>query len=101
MFDNNLYNFNSDGAGDCHTTMTFKPDHLATLTKMRVYLPAGKAKSLYIGKLSFEGSNDGVTFDSLYTVDQEARSGWNYQEWPTDMPAYNVYRFNGDGAGSC
>jgi hypothetical protein len=101
MFDGNLYNFNADGTGDCHTTMTFKPDHLATLTKMRVYLPGEKAKSLYIGKLSFEGSNDGVTFDSLYTVDQEARSGWNYQEWSTDMPAYNVYRFKGEGSGSC
>jgi len=101
MFDDNLYNFNDDGTGDCHTTMTFKTGHLATLTKMRVYLPGNLAKSLYIDKLSFEGSNDGVSFDNLYTVDNNAHTGWNYQEWPENMPAYNVYRFKGSSSGAC
>jgi hypothetical protein len=36
----------------------------------------------YIGALKFQGSNDGITFDDIFTVQTEVHEGWNYYPFP-------------------
>jgi hypothetical protein len=103
MFDGNMYNYNEDWNADCHVTIDYGTDRVAVLDKMKLSLPSSILKSTYIGLLVFQGSNDGVTWDDLYSIDDNARSGWNYMEWtdPATKPTYQSYRFKGSGVGAC
>lgn len=51
----------------------------------------------------FQGSNDNQTFTTLFTVDANLHSGWNYYNWedPNDYPKYRFYRFFGSSSGAC
>jgi hypothetical protein len=51
----------------------------------------------------FQGSNDNVTFTTLFTIDDNLHSGWNYHKWdsPDDYPKYRFYRFYGASSGAC
>ena len=58
-------------------------------------------KAPFIG-LKFQGSNDGQTFDDLWTVDAQVHEGWNFYTFEDgSKPAYNIYRFQGSTSGSC
>lgn len=51
----------------------------------------------------FQGSNDNSTFTTLFTVDKNLHSGWNYYQWETSdaYPKYRYYRFYGASSGAC
>jgi hypothetical protein len=35
----------------------------------------------FIGKLWFQGSNDGTTYSSIFIVGEEIHEGWNYKNF--------------------
>ena len=59
-------------------------------------------RSEFVGKLRFEGSQDGTTWTTIFTVGQEIHEGWNYYNYaPGQELKYRYYRFYGSTAGSC
>jgi hypothetical protein len=56
----------------------------------------------FVGQLSFQGSNDGTTYQTIFTVSEEIHEGWNYKTFnPGQEPKYRFYRFFGKAIGSC
>jgi hypothetical protein len=56
----------------------------------------------FVGKLSFQGSMDNVTYTKIFTVGEEIHEGWNYYTYPSGSELkYRYYRFYGTSAGSC
>jgi len=55
------------------------------------------AKAELVDTTTFEGSNDGTTYTTLFTVDENLHTGWNYYKWEdaADYPKYRFYRFAG------
>jgi hypothetical protein len=60
-------------------------------------------KAELVNITTFQGSNDNSTFSTLFTVDENLHSGWNYFKWETsdDYPKYRFYRFYGASSGAC
>ena len=60
-------------------------------------------KSVYDDQtLRLEGSEDGLEYETLWTVDSGVTAGWNVHTFPeTSKPSYNMYRFYGTTEGSC
>ena len=59
-------------------------------------------KSPYVGSLIFQGSDDGVSFTDLWTIDQAVHEGWNYHDFDEGSePSFNIYRFQGSAQGAC
>ena len=56
-----------------------------------------------IDVLTFQGSQDGLTYTDLFVVDQNVHDGWNYFKWDngTVEPKFRYYRFSGQNKGSC
>lgn len=38
----------------------------------------------FVSKLSFQGSNDGSSYSTVYTVGNEIHEGWNYITFDSD-----------------
>lgn len=56
----------------------------------------------FVGKLQFQGSSDGTTYTTIFTVGEEIHEGWNYYNYAQGSePKYRYYRFFGSVAGSC
>jgi len=55
-------------------------------------------KSTFVDNLVFEGSNDGNTYTTIFTVSEEIHEGWNYYDIDT---SYRWYRFSGSVQGAC
>jgi hypothetical protein len=56
----------------------------------------------FVGKLSFQGSIDGTSYTTVFTVGNEIHEGWNYITFDSGKePRYRFYRFFGSGTGSC
>lgn len=84
--------------------MNFKTGYKGVLGKVKYYVPGERAKSYYINKLTFQGSNDDwATHTDLFTVDDTVSSGWNYVAYddPLTQPKYGSYRFYGNETHSC
>ena len=59
-------------------------------------------KTPYVGKLVFQGSDDGVSFTDLWTIDASIHEGWNSYDFEDgEQPSFNIYRFQGTESGSC
>ena len=58
-------------------------------------------KSNFVGHLMFQGSQDGVTYTTIFTVGNEIHEGWNYYPFPPGKELkYRFYRFYGPTYGS-
>lgn len=60
-------------------------------------------KSIYEnGQFLLEGSDDGVNFKTLWTIDSDVSDGWNSHTFPaSSKPSNNMYRFSGSAEGAC
>jgi hypothetical protein len=60
-------------------------------------------KAELVNITTFQGSNDNTTFTTLFTVDENLHSGWNYHIWESadEYPKYRYYRFHGTSSGAC
>ena len=57
-------------------------------------------KSTYVNNLQFQGSSDGISYQTLFTVGTEIHEGWNiYLQSP--VLSFRFYRFKGTTVGSC
>lgn len=61
--------------------MAFREGYVGQLSKIKYYVPGENSKDDYIDNTMFQGSNDGSTWDTLFTVDDTVASGWNYRTW--------------------
>lgn len=59
-------------------------------------------KGNFVGKLRFEGSADGITWTTIFTVGEEIHEGWNYYNYDAGKELkFRYYRFFGPTYGSC
>ena len=73
---------------------------------MKFYIEYFTDKSLYAGKLVFQGSDDffsdPAAHDTLLTVGEEMHEGWNHYENPaTNLKKYKQFRLVSSVAGGC
>ena len=59
-------------------------------------------KATFLNTTIFQGSNDGVSYVDLFTMDEKLHEGWNYFKWEDgDQPKYRFYRFYAEKRGAC
>jgi len=78
--------------------MYFKEGYVGIISKIKFYIPTDTAVANFIDLMHIQGSNDDVTYDTLFTPDLAMSAGWNYVEFsdPATRPKYRYYRFYGD-----
>jgi hypothetical protein len=104
LFDQDLLVYFPEGRADCYMGMNFKTGYKGVLDKVKYYVPGDRAKSNYIHKLTFQGSNDNwATHTDLFLVDDAVSSGWNYVTYDdiSTQPKFSSYRFYGNDTDSC
>ena len=51
-------------------------------------------KDRIIDRTKFQGSMDGVTYTTIFTIDKTLHEGWNYVKWEDDeKPNFRYYKF--------
>jgi len=105
-FDDVLVVSPTEGAqvdGACHIGIKFKEGHVALLSQVKWFLKDFNDNSIFADETKLQGSNDGVTYTDIFTMDENVHEGWNYHKWedPADYPRYRYYRFYGTKSGSC
>ena len=74
---------------------------MAVLTEAKYFMNRF-TRANFVGKLSFQGSQDGVSYVTLFTVGEEIHEGWNNYPFEAGKePRYRYYRFFGSASGSC
>jgi hypothetical protein len=68
--------------------MSFKEGHVGMLSQVKYFMPAIQDRSILVDSTVFQGSNDGVVYDDLFTLDENLHEGFNYHYWddPADQP---------------
>lgn len=94
---------NSEGNKQtCHVGMQFSEGFVGMISQVKFYLHE-ITLSYYSGKMMFQGSNDGSSYTTLFTLNDNAHDGWNYYTWstPQDYPRFRFYRFYQNSNGAC
>ena len=102
-FDGQVMNYYYDLSVPCYAGMEFREGYVAVLSKARFFIGDYFPMHKYIGYTTFQGSMDGVTYTTIYSVDNNIHQGWNYIEWdkPEDQPKYRFYRIRGGRKQAC
>ena len=91
-----------DSTSGCYFQIQYKEDHVGVLDEVKFFINEMTDKSPYVGGLVFQGSDDGVTFTDLWTVDAGVHEGWNGHDFEEGShPSFNIYRFQGSAQGAC
>ena len=88
-------------SSECYFQVQYKENHVGVLDEVKFFINRLVDKSPFEDNLVFQGSDDGVTFTDLWTIDKSVHEGWNALDFEDDQPSYNIYRFQGAIAGSC
>jgi hypothetical protein len=83
--------------------MEFKEGHVGMLSQVKYFTPTISDKTIMVDNTVFQGSDDGVTYTDLFTVDENLHEGYNYFYWedPSEQPQYRFYRFYGPNKFGC
>jgi hypothetical protein len=102
LFDGSNMNGWPSTTGNCYVGVAYPLNYVGFLSQVKFYMNAF-TPSTFIGQLSFQGSNDGTSYTTIFTVGSEIHTGWNYYNYAEDgtEPIYRYYRLAGAGAGSC
>ena len=74
----------------CYITFDFRQDYLFEAQEIHYYPFTGTAISAFYG-LMFQGSFDGTSWDNLFTLDKNIKTGWNI--WSgSASPSYRFFR---------
>jgi hypothetical protein len=97
--------FNPNGwksdAKDCYFGTAFKEGYIGFLVETRYFMNRF-TRATFVGNLRFEGSMDGLTYTTIFIVDEEIHEGWNYYTFDSgEEPKYRFYRYYGSETGSC
>jgi hypothetical protein len=77
-FDNMVLVKPIDTSTTCNLGMKFKEGHVAVLSQVKYFMKDISSKSLFVNTTSFQGSNDGTTYTTLFQMDDNLHEGWNY-----------------------
>ena len=102
VFDLNNMNYYEDDSAPCYAGMQFREGYVGILSKVRFFLGDKYEMTKFAGLTKFQGSQDGNSYDDLFTFDENVHTGWNYHEWnETSQPKYRYYRIYGDTKNQC
>ena len=73
------------------------------LSQVKYFMGEIQDKTIFVDKLTFQGSSDNSTWHELFKVDENVHEGWNYHKWENsaDYPRYRFYRFISDNNKGC
>ena len=66
---------------------------MGVLNEVKFFITELIDKTPFVGGLKFQGSDDGITFTDLWTIDETVHEGWNSHDFASDKPSFNIYRF--------
>ncbi len=93
MFDGMNWNSNADQAANCNFGTVFKPGHIGYLREVKYFMNRFTRANI-VTKMFFQGSNDGTTYTTLFTIGEEIHEGWNYYTFEQGKELkYRYYRF--------
>lgn len=69
-----------DTAAECNLGMQFKQGHVGLLSQVKFFMKDIN-KANFKDITTFQGSDDGDSYDDLFTMDQSLHEGWNYHKW--------------------
>ena len=84
-----------DSSNGCYFQVQYKENYVAVLDEVKFFVNKLVNKTPFVGNLVFQGSDDGVNFTDLWTIDMSVHEGWNTKEFEEDRPSFNIYRFAG------
>jgi hypothetical protein len=67
-FDGSWINTYQDTSANCYVGTEFKQGFVGILSRVKYFLPAGPKINIP-GNLVFQGSNDGITYNTIFTAD--------------------------------
>lgn len=91
----------SGSAANCFVAAKFPADFVGQVHEMRFFMDVYASKSLYVGNLIFQGSNDDFSSDinDIVAADSTLHEGWNYFDLSGET--YNSFRLFNAEAGGC
>ena len=66
--------------GNCRIGWEFKEGHVGMISQVKWFMQNFN-KDRMVGRTKFQGSLDGSTWTTLFTLDQNIHDGWNYYNW--------------------
>ena len=88
--DNKLNTFyDSVNVNTCYVTYDFGSNFMLNLTQIQYYPALTKPLSYFYG-LKFQASNDNITYNELFSMDQNMKTGWN--TWSSNS-SLSPYRY--------
>ena len=100
MFDGSNQNGWTSEAAKCFFGTSFKVGYIGVISEVKYFMSRFN-RTNFVDKLRFEGSQDGITYSTIFTVSQEIHEGWNTYNYQGKELRYRFYRFYGPSAGSC
>ena len=97
----NMIDMTDSTSSNCYFQIEYKENHVGVLDEAKFFINRLVDKTPFVGNLVFQGSDDGVTFTDLWTIDKSVHEGWNSKDFETNRPSYHIYRFQGANSGSC
>ena len=101
-FDGNTVNGFQSTQSTCYFGTSFRPGYVGVITQVKYWMNTF-VQSQIVGKLNFQGSLDGITYTTIFTVGYEIHEGWNYYDFTgANTLQYSYYRFySTGGVGTC
>jgi hypothetical protein len=69
-------------AKDCYFGTYFREGYIGFIVEARYFMNRF-TRSNFVGNLRLEGSQDGLTYTTIFTVGEEIHEGWNYYTFET------------------
>ena len=71
----------------------FQDNFLLQLKELHYYPSTTRQINVFYG-LIFQASNDNVTYTTLFTLNENIKTGWNYWEADSNLQAYRYYKLS-------
>ena len=81
LFDGSHQNGLNDTSAYCYFGTAFRPGFIGVINEVKYFMTTF-AKVNFIGRLKFQGSQNNVNWNTIFTVGQEIHEGWNYYNFP-------------------
>lgn len=81
-----------DSSSSCYFGTYFIDGHVGLLNEVKYFMPVFD-RTKFVNKLAFQGSQDGSSYTTIFTVGEEIHEGWNYYDYQTLPLEYRYYRF--------
>jgi hypothetical protein len=81
MFDGNNLNGWTSNSANCSFGTYFSPGFVGIVKEVTYFMNRFTSANI-VSKLSFQGSIDGITYTTIFTVGSEVHNGWNFKKFP-------------------